>query len=841
MILKFFFLRELKKYPFFFFLLFLSLFLGTMGLVGINLITSEVQGKLKDNAMELLTSDLAITARRDFLSDEKEQSEKVLKKYNHESYRVTDIYSMVTLDSSKTSRLVEIRATERGFPFYGKITLEEGDFDYSHLYISKDLAEVWEAKVGDVLIVGDQRYTVKGIVKKDSSMGLRGFSLAPRIYMPLSNLEKTGLLKPGAIGGFALHYKFLEKVDPEKVKKEIYKEITEPAIRVSLPEDSSEQTGRVISTITNFMSLAALVGLILSLVGVFYLYQSHLLSRLKDLCLINLHGLSKHKIIFSILGQFSFIFILVVLTEILVTVPLYKALTPAISENLGFELSGEVSYLKILGEIPYLYLLSVMIIVPLLMGLLRTQMGVQLKASKMSMGRFRFWDFAPFIAGLFFFSWYVANSLKVGGLFFVSLMLVFIFSSIFVRISQFLLKKSIGKKGLLLPSIEFGIALKSLSRSGHKLTLSFLSLAMGATLISLILQLDRMILKEFVLSDEKPALFVFDIQEEQMEPLVDLAMKNNSPLTYVTPMIRARLEEVNGKKFERKKQDIKMRSREDDEENRFRNNGLNLTTRDFLTDSERIIKGKPFPKGGSSEGRLPYISLENRWAQRMGIKIGDIMTFDIQGVPFEGQVLNIKEVKWTSFYPNFFITIEPGAIDGAPKTYLATLPAGPKEQKLSLQRKTVEEFPNISFIDVEELIGKLSGLFEKTRKAIEVISWLSVFVGLLILYGLSYDQVYRRYYDLALMKSLGFSSSSLRLNLIYEFGSLFLGAMSVGLTLGWLIAQVIGKEVFKLEMSVDWGRMIYPFLLLSTLCLATIILSSYKALRASPRELLTET
>src|SRR5690606_7732401 len=127
---------------------------------------------------------------------------------------------------------------------------------------------------------------------------------------------------------------------------------------------------------------------------------------------------------------------------------------------------------------------------------------VQLKASKLSMGRFRFWDFVPFILGLFFFSWYVANSLKVGGLFFASLMIVFLFSSLFVRTSQFLLKKSIGRKGLLLPNIELGMALKSLSRSGHKLTLSFLSLAMGATLISLILQLDRMILKEFILSDE---------------------------------------------------------------------------------------------------------------------------------------------------------------------------------------------------------------------------------------------------------------------------------------------------------------------------------------------------
>jgi putative ABC transport system permease protein len=69
-------------------------------------------------------------------------------------------------------------------------------------------------------------------------------------------------------------------------------------------------------------------------------------------------------------------------------------------------------------------------------------------------------------------------------------------------------------------------------------------------------------------------------------------------------------------------------------------------------------------------------------------------------VEFEGIVHSIKEVKWTSFYPNFFVTIEPGAIEDAPKTFLAVVPAVQKERKLSLQRTSVEKFPNISFIDV---------------------------------------------------------------------------------------------------------------------------------------------
>lgn len=841
-IFKFFFLREMKRFPFFFLLLFFTLFLGTMGLMGISIITGQVHERLQSNANQLLTSDIAVSARRDLFETEVKSLEEVFRNHPHRSYKIIDIYSMITHLRARASRLVEIRATQEGFPFYGELKVSEGVFESDKLYISKDLADLWQVETHDELQIGDITMKVSGVVVDDSSMGLRGFSLAPRIYMPEARLVETGLLKPGATGSFAYHYK-LEKSSPSKsqdIKKEIYAVIKDSAIRITLPEDSSEQTGRVINVLTNFMALSALIGLILSLVGVFYLYQSHLLARLKDLCLLNLHGLSKTKIISGIIGQFGLVFLLVMMLELFVIVPLYRQFAPELSGLLGLELSREVNLTASLSQIPYLFLLSLFILVPLLLGLMRTPMGLQLKASKLSMGHFRFWDFLPFILSLWLFSCYLSHSFKTGNLFFFALMMVFLMSTFFVRGGQWLLKKIIKGKGLLLPTIENGIALRGLARSGHKLTLSFLSLAIGSTLISLILQLDTMISKEFTLDSEKPSLFIFDIQEEQMEPLLDHAKKEGVELSYVTPMIRARLEKVNDKKFVRKKRSYNFRDREDDEERRFRSNSLNLTYRDYLTGTERIISGEPFPPGGAPDDRLPYVSLENRWAQRMDIKIGDKLTFDVQGVEFEAVVRNIKEIKWTSFYPNFFVTIEPGMIDAAPKTFLAVLPSGPSETKINFQRSTVEHFPNISFIDVEELIGKLSSLFVRARGAIEIISWLSLIVGMVILYGLSHDQVYRRYYDLALMKSLGFSSLRLRLNLIYEFGALFFSAMSMGLFLGWMMAQVIGREAFKLSPSVDWGRLFYPAIFLTILCLATILLSSWRAVKARPRELLSD-
>ncbi len=840
MILRFFSLREFRKFPFFFALVIFTILLGTLGLTGISVVSEEVRDKLQARSNELLTSDFAVTARRELFSEELEILDHKFSQIDFERYKIIDVYSMVTHLSTDQSRLVEIRAIEKGFPFYGEILQEEGKFSPDGLRISKDLEKLWNIKSGDDVQIGDIKVKVEGVVSHDSSLGLRGFSLAPRIYLPLSLLEKSNLLRPGATGSFAYHYR-LPKFSEEELKKlktNLYQDITDSAVRIVLPEDSSQQTGRVINILSNFMSLSALIGLILSLVGIFYLYQSHLLARLKDLCLLNVHGLSKERIVLGIIAQFTFVFLLVFLMQLLLIIPAYHFILPSLSEALGMELTKALSLGSIARQLPFLYVLALSILVPLLLGLMRTPMGLMLKAAKISMGRFRFYDFLPFVFLLWGFSCFLSNSLLIGNIFFGCLLVVFILSTSLVRTLQWLLRKYIKGKGLLLPNLEAGIALRNLSRSGHKLTLSFLSLAMGATLISLILQLDRMIQREFSLDDSKPGLFIFDIQDEQIDSLVDFSKAQGTPLDAITPMIRARLERVNGKKFIRQSSSMKLRE-SDDRESIERNNALNLTSRSYLSPAEKIIQGEPFPDE-ADDREYALVSLEKRWADRMNIEMGDRLIFDVQGVEIEGLVHNIREVKWTSFYPNFFVNVEPGFLDGAPKTYLSILPSGYKDQKTEFQREAVMKFPNISFIDVEELVGKLAGLFEKSRQAIELISLLSLTVGLVILYGLSHDQVYRRYYDIALMKSLGLSADRLRLNLVLEFGTLFGAAMGLGLFLGWLIAQLIGREVFKLSFSVDWMRIIMPGFALTILCLATILISSWRVVRARPRELLSD-
>lgn len=822
-------------------LLFFSLFLGSLGLLGIGVVSEQVQNRLEDNARELLTSDFAISARRSFSEEENKLIQEAMLEKAKGSYRIVDIYSMVSDLAVQESRLVEIRSTENGFPFYGSIKYRSGEFKTGEISVSKDLADLWSVKEGGSIQVGEKTFRVSGIVEKDSSMGLRGFSLAPRVYLSLADLEATGLLRPGVTGSFSQHFllKIMSADEIATLKKDLYQKLTDPALKVTLPAESSEQSGRVMEIIKNFMALSALIGLVLSLVGVFYLYQSHLTARLKDLSLMNLYGLSILKMNLMILLQFSTVFFLAIFGVVLFLVPAYKILLPPLSESLGIDLSSNVSLSSVFRLVPFIWGFAITILIPLLMGLLRTPMGQQLKSSRISLGKFRFIDFVPFFIFLWVFSWKLAQSFKIGSIFFLSLMVVFVLSTVLIKLLQRIIRGLLKGKGLRSPTLEYGLALRSIIRSGNKLTLSFLSLTLGATLISLILQLDGMIAKEFAWDETRPGLFMFDIQEDQMEEFSQYATESGTPLNAVTPMIRGRLEKVNGKKFERQKSAYDMRRKEEDDDNRVRNNGLNLTYRNYLSPAEKIISGEPFPET-YDESRTPFVSLEKRWAERMGVKLGDKLSFDIQGVEFEGEVRNLREVKWTTFYPNFFVTIEPGPLDGAPKTFLSILPSMDKEKMFAFQRGSVLKFPNISFINVEELVGKLAELFKKSRQAVEIISWLSLSVGLIILYGLSHDQVYRRYYDLALLKSLGLTSSSLRKNLLMEFGTLFSFALVTGFFLGWLIAALIGKEVFKLGFSIDVMRLFIPAASLTILCLMTILISSWRAVRAQPRELLAE-
>ena len=174
----------------------------------------------------------------------------------------------------------------------------------------------------------------------------------------------------------------------------------------------------------------------------------------------------------------------------------------------------------------------------------------------------------------------------------------------------------------------------------------------------------------------------------------------------------------------------------------MRRRTYNLSSRLDLQPSESIVAGVPF--SGSYEpslDELPEISLEKRFAQRVGVELGDTMTFRIEGVDIQAKVVNLRKVKWTSFEPNFFVYFQPGVIDEAPKSFIASIYNVDPKFLERFQRAFTAAFANIPVINVGELIRQMTTFLTEIARLIWLVTLISGVSSLTILYAIN---LYRR-------------------------------------------------------------------------------------------------
>ena len=129
-------------------------------------------------------------------------------------------------------------------------------------------------------------------------------------------------------------------------------------------------------------------------------------------------------------------------------------------------------------------------------------------------------------------------------------------------------------------------------RLGTSLLLIMVS-ALAGLLSQLLPHLEKTLVGELRSGDktERPGLFMVDIQDEQVDPVKKFLADNGVEVSRASPFIRARILSVNGSDFERK-QTGRWSTREEENDARFRNRGVNLSYREELSTSEKIISGK---------------------------------------------------------------------------------------------------------------------------------------------------------------------------------------------------------------------------------------------------------
>ncbi len=269
-------------------------------------------------------------------------------------------------------------------------------------------------------------------------------------------------------------------------------------------------------------------------------------------------------------------------------------------------------------------------------------------------------------------------------------------------------------------------------------------------------------------------------------------------------------------------QQLKLNSYEEVRKRRWLAREFVVTYRDHLEDNERIVSGRFWDDSPSSSSEAE-VSIEDAFLEDYGIDVGDMIRFDILGREVSARVTSIREVEWSdSRNGGFMFIFRPGVLEDAPHTFLGFL-KGPSsgDERGRFQRELVTAFPNISIVDLRDILDTLQDVIGKISLAISVVGIIALVSGGLILIGSVAMTRFQRRYETAIFRTLGASRKNVLLMMLFEYGTL--GALAG--VIGMIGAEVLTWALSRHVLELAWSPVVTPGLvgiLLATLGVSVV-------------------
>jgi putative ABC transport system permease protein len=288
-----------------------------------------------------------------------------------------------------------------------------------------------------------------------------------------------------------------------------------------------------------------------------------------------------------------------------------------------------------------------------------------------------------------------------------------------------------------------------------------------------------------------PNYFFINIPAESRDAFIAYLRARGARTSRVLPMIRGRLTAIDGRPV----QEMRFRDHRGDE---FANREQNLTWSSALGADNRVVAGRWWTPADS--GR-PLVSVSTEFEQWLGLRLGDRLTFDIAGESFTVRVASIRNVKWDSFRPNFFIVFAPGLLDKVAGTYLtsAYMAPGAAQSLAGLAHR----FPSVSIFDIDDLLADVRSVLDKAVMAVQSVFAFTLLAGLTVLLAAVQSSRDERRYESAILRTLGASRRTVLQGVLAEFAALgvlsgLIAAAGASVAAYFLTTRVLGlRYVFS--------------------------------------------
>lgn len=785
----------------------LNFALGLIGFFLLQIFQQSLSVQTAEKAQIILGGDLTIDARRSFTEAERKDWESLFK-YE----KVSQTYSMFAMLRSGTeSRLVNIVAFDSQYPLYGEFKLStKAKLSDSEpfIWVDPEVQSILHLEPNAKLGLGESEFKLAGTIDEDPTRLFRAGGFAPRVLISTKYLAATKLMQTGSTFTERWSYTVAANEDKKELKRKVEKKITDPIVQIETTSDTLQEGNRALKYFTDYLGLVALVALGLCFLCGSYLLQWIFNSKRKNIAIFKTLGLDDVHIIAIYCLQTLVISIFSCFLAVAVITTVLPALQSILVQKFDLPIELQLNWKSIVITSIIGVLGPLMMTVPQILQIFNLH-PTQLLQSSMAESKRGRWFYIWLLASIFIFwllSIWQSQSYQIGSGFVAGiLVLIAIFYGFNYLILKFLDRISNSFSWL----VQYGV--KGLTRRAASTGLVFITMSLSTLVLSLLPHIKASILNE-IRPDEQsqiPNLFLFDIQPEQKDGIQQIAKNLTGKELTFSPLVRSRILKINDQNYERLVQDDGFQTREAEAEARFRNRGINLTYRSYLQPSEKIATGQfqsDFIKKDESD--LPGISVEAKYSERMGFKLNDIVTFDVQGLEIKAKVTSLRQVRWTSFQPNFFILFPTGVLEEAPQIFLTSVSQITPEVSQKFQSEVATNFKNVSLINVTQTVQNSLKYIDQMAIGLQFMAWLAVAVGLFVFIILLNTQIKERLSEMNLMQILGCQLNQIERALFFQFFILISLSVVFGITFGLIAAAILVHMIFDLAIVYDYQYMI---------------------------------
>ena len=781
---------------------FVCIAIGVGSIVALRSVIQNVRGALARETRSLIASDILLSSNAPMAPEVREIVAREQRAGRvSETTEAVEIATMVrAADGRPVARMVELRAVQSAFPFYGALTLRDGTYSHDRLQgggalVRPELLAQLDLRVGDRILIGAQPFEIRGVIATEPGRSLGGFSLGPRVLVDYADLQATGLLSFGS----RANYQLLLRA-PEATVREVGATLTEALanrfVRSRGYWQNADRIGEDLTRAENYLSLVGLVILILGGIGVSSVTRVFVQQKVRSIAILKCLGGTSHRVLaiymaqVLALGAAGSALGVALAAAVIAAVPSFVG-SAAGSLQIDYGLSASA-----VGQgLAIGVLVSLLFSVVPLLEVRQVKPSLLLRNDVPRTGRIDWlkWGVTGAVAAaLVGVAAWQAGSLSVG------LML----SGGFVATALVLHAAGLALIWAVQPlrfSRSFALrqAVLHVVRPGNQTRVILLAVGLGTFFILGVRSLQANLLEDFAvqIGPTAPDMFLIDIQPGQREALSSFLDSQNgdAPPPRTIPVLRARVVAVKGR-------DIALDSYEQVRGRSGLSREFTVTYRGALEANEKVITGEWWDE--TSPPRQPEVSIEEGFLRNTRLNVGDQMSFDILGRVITARVSSIRAVNWQDFRAGgFMFVFSPGVFDGAPHTFSASLkgPADP-DARARMQAGLVTRFPNVSVIDLREILQTVQGIVSNVALAVTVVGSLVLLSGALILVGAVSMTKFRRVYEAAILKTLGASSRLIATMLVLEYG--VLGAIAG--TVGALGALVLSWGVATYALELDW-------------------------------------